>query len=248
MSLLGRDALDSFRFLRDHRELRGLLVTIFLAILGGGAIIPVGLDYINSLVGGVIFAERVAWLRTLSASPQTFMLVFMAAGMVAGALVVSRLERVLPLQVLFSGSVALFGVAMFGFASVNTYGVAALFATVAGACIAMLTVAGNSYVVHTTSDTLRGRVFTALESVIRVALLLSMVVMAPLNDLIGSAVVRLVSDQGMATQRLAMTGPRTTLLVSAGIVMSAAVYGFMVLRWRECDDEPGTPKDGERCG
>ncbi|MDZ4168939.1 MAG: MFS transporter [Coriobacteriia bacterium] len=241
LSLLGRDVRESYTFLRDHRELKGLLVTLFFAILGGGAIIPVGLDYVKTLVSGPVFAEGLAWLQQLSGSPQTFMLVFMAAGMVVGALIVPRLERALSLQVLFAGSVAGFGLAMLGFASVPVYGLAGLFAMGAGACIATLTVAGNSYVVQTTSDEIRGRVFTALESVVRVALLLSMVVMAPLNDIIGGYVLAFVEANGLAPDMLALTGPRITLMLSATIVLGAAVYGFTALRWQECDDE------GEPC-
>ncbi len=233
MTLLGRDVLDSFRFLRAHRELRALLVTLFFAILGGGAIIPVGIDYVNSLVGGVPFADRVAWLEQLAGSPQTFMLVFLALGMVAGALVVPRLERNLPLQLLFAGSVAAFGVSMFGFASVERYWVAGVFVILAGVCIATLSVAGNSYVVHTTSDDIRGRVFTALESVVRVALLLSMIVTAPLNDAVGGMVLRFAEQSNLVPANVVLTGPRLTLQLSALIVIGAAVYGFRAMRWRE---------------
>lgn len=237
LSLLGRDALDSFRFLRDHRELRGLLVTVFLAILGGGAIIPVGMDYVKSLVGRDAIARGIPWLQQLTGTPQTFMLVFMAVGMVLGATLVPRMSRTLPLKTLFTGSVALFGGALFGFASVDRYWVAGTFAAVAGGCIAMLTVAGNSYVVQTTEDAIRGRVFTAMESVIRVALLLSMIVMAPLNDLIGKVMLRVVERNGLAPHTMALTGPRVTLQLSAGIVLLAAVYGVTTMRWRECDRE-----------
>lgn len=237
LSLLGKDAVDSFRFLLAHKELRGLLLTIFLAILGGGAIIPVGLDYVTSLVGGVPFADKVEWLNRLSGTPQTFMLVFMALGMFTGALLVPRLERVMRLQLLFAGSVAAFGVFMFGFASVELYAVAGLFAIGAGACIATLTVAGNSYVVHTTADELRGRVFTALESVIRVALLLSMIVTAPLNDVIGRYVAAFAEKSQLLPQDMVLTGPRITLQLSALIVVMAAVYGFRTLKWRTCESD-----------
>ncbi len=243
MSLLGRDALDSFRFLRDHQELRGLLVTIFFAILGGGAIIPVGLDYVNSLVGGIPFADRVVWLKQLSGTPQTFMLVFLALGMFVGALLVPQLEKRMRLQLLFAGSVGMFGLSMFGFASVELYAVAGLFVVAAGGCIATLTVAGNSYVVHTTADDIRGRVFTALESVVRVALLLSMIVMAPLNDLVGSYVTTFAENKGLLPQNMVLTGPRLTLQLSALIVIGAAVYGFRTLQWRSCDPCPEDDAD-----
>ncbi|MDP2232060.1 MAG: MFS transporter, partial [Actinomycetota bacterium] len=114
LSLIGRDVIESFRFLRDHRELRGLLVTIGMAILGGGTIIPVGLVYIQTLTGGVPFVNRIEGLQHLAAAPQTFMLVFLALGMVGGALFVPRLASRLPLTWLFAGSVAAFGVSMVG--------------------------------------------------------------------------------------------------------------------------------------
>jgi MFS family permease len=171
------------------------------------------------------------------------MLVFMALGMVTGALVVPRLEHTIKLQLLFAGSVAGFGVAMLGFASVNYYWLAGIFAIIAGACIATVTVAGNSYVVRTTADELRGRVFTALESVIKVSLLLSMIVMAPLADIIGKMVQRFVETNGLAPSSVTLTGSRITLQICSFIVLGAAVYAFKTLDWRVCDDDSREPTD-----
>jgi dTMP kinase len=236
LSLIGRDVVESFRFLGEHRELRGLLITIGLAILGGGAIIPVGQTYVEDNLTGVLpFADRIEGLQQLTATPQTFMLVFMAVGMVVGALVAPRLERKVRLQLLFPGSVAAFGCALLGFASVDYYWLASIFVALAGVGIAMVSVAGNSYVARTTADELRGRVFTALESVIRVSLLVSMVVMAPLADLIGGYVEDFVMSHGLAPSAVTMTGSRITLQLSALLVIGAAVYGFRALRWHECD-------------
>ena len=243
-SLIGKDVVESFRFLGAHKELRGLLVTIGLAILGGGAIVPVGFNYVkNNLIGALPFADRVRALQELTATPATFMLVFLALGMVVGALVVPRLEHVVKLQLLFAGSVAGFGGAMLGFASVDYYWLAGIFAIVAGACIATVTVAGNSYVIHTTADELRGRVFTALESVIKVALLLSMILMAPLADFIGTLVKGFVTANALAPENVTLTGSRITLQICSLIVLGAAVYAFKVLEWRECEDEPCDPVD-----
>lgn len=238
LALIGRDVVESFRFLAAHRELRGLLVTIGLAILGGGAIIPVGTTFVQeNLTGQLPFADRFEQLQQLTATPTTFMLVAMATGMVVGALVVPRVEQRVRLQLLFAGSVGAFGASLLGFASVDTYWVASIFGALAGTCIATVTVAGNSYVIRTTADELRGRVFTALESVVRVALLLSMIVMAPLADVIGTFVERFVEARGLPTAGYTMTGSRITLQLSALVVMGAAVYGFRALRWRECEDE-----------
>lgn len=230
LSLIGRDALESFRFLRERKELRGLLLTIGLAILGGGSIITVGLAYVQDILAdGVPILDQFDAVRSLVAAPQTFVLVLLALGMAAGAVIVPRLARRIPLQLLFLGAVTTFGVAMLAFASIGVYWVSLLFGVTAGFCIACLTVAGNTYVVRTVSDEIRGRVFTAMESVIRVSLLLSMVVVAPLADVLAALVRRL--SAGM-TDPSWFTGPRITLQIASLIVLGAAYYAYRTLNWR----------------
>lgn len=236
LSLIGRDALDSFRFLKQRKELRGLLITVGLAILGGGSIITVGLAYVQDILAdGVPILDRFEAVRNLVAAPQTFVLVLLALGMAAGAIAVPRLARRIPLQMLFLGAVTTFGAAMLAFASIGVYWVSLLFGITAGFCIACLTVAGNTYVVRTVSDDIRGRVFTAMESVIRVSLLLSMVVVAPLADLIAALVARLSS--GM-TDPSWFTGPRITLQIASLIVLGAAYYAYRTLNWRVAEQAP----------
>ena len=249
ISLLGKDVVESFRFLREHVELRSLLVVIGLAILGGATLIPVGVVYIaeqsGNLVGGIPVLEGIPALKALVGSRQTFVLVCLAVGMTLGSLVVPRVERHLSLQLLFAGSVAMFGVAMFGFASVRQYWIACLFTIVAGACIATLTVAGNSYVVRTTTDAIRGRVFTAQESIIRISMLLSMVVMAPLGDIVANTIRGIVARSGVPYDEVYLTGPRITLWVGSLIVMAAAVYGFKTLNWRQAEECVPTAEEAD---
>ncbi len=236
LRLVGSDVLDAFRFLRDHRELRGLLVTIGLAIFGGGAIVTVGLVFVpQQLVGRVPFADEFPWLEQLAAAPTSFMLVFLAIGMVGGALVVPRLAGFLRLQLLFLGGVAGFGFAMFAFALARSYLVAGALALVAGTFVATVTVAGNTYVVATVADEIRGRVFTALESVIKVSLLASMLLMAPLGDLVSAAVERLLRAYPDTLGLLGVTGPQVALQLASLVVLAAAVYAFRTLEWRTCE-------------
>jgi dTMP kinase len=237
-SLIGADVVESLKFLGGQRELRGLILGLGLAILGGGAIIPVGANYVEqNLSGALPFASRFSQLQQLTASPTTFMLVFMAVGMVFGALTVPKLENRVPIATFFGGSVLLFGLALLGFASVRHYLPAAMFGVVAGACIAMVSVAANAFVVRTTADELRGRVFTAMESVTRLALLLSMIVMAPIADLIGTYVYKFVIQNEMASQSVYWTGSRITLQLSACIVLAASAYAFAVLSPKPTDAE-----------
>ncbi len=234
LTLIGRDVVESFRFLGEHRELRGFLVTVGAAILGGGTIIPVGIVHVN--VGRSPIFERIEFLQRLAATPQTFLLVFLAFGMVFGALIVPRISERLSLQLLFLGGVGGFGLSMFGLASVTTYSLAAIFAVTAGVCLAIVTVAGNTYVIHTVADEIRGRVFTAMESVIRVSLLLSMLVMAPVADLAGRIVKAIVESRGMAASSVTITGSQVALQLASLVVLAAAVYAYRTLNWRRCEE------------
>lgn len=233
LSLVGKDVVESFQFLRAHRELRAFLVTIGLAIVGGGAIIPLAPVYVQqNLTGRIPFLDRVPVLERLIGAPQTFMMVFLALGMVAGALVAPRLAVRLRLQLLFMGGVAGFALSMFLFASVGLYWVALVFTTLAGLAVAVVSVAGNSYVVRTVADEIRGRVFTALESVIRVALLFSMVVFPLVGDLVASVMQRLTEQRGILPLSITFTGSRVTLQLASLVVAGAAVYGYRTLDWR----------------
>jgi dTMP kinase len=240
LSMIGRDAIESFRFLGEHHELRGFLISIGLAILGGGAIIPVGLNYVaNNLSGGIPFIEKMPLLQRLVAAQQsTFMMVILAFGMVLGAVIVPRLAQGIRLPMLLVSGIAAFGTAMLGFSLVTNYSVAAVFGVAAGFALADVTVAGNTYVSETVDDRIRGRVFTAMESVIRVSLLLSMVVTAPLGDLVTMAVKRFALAGGQVPNYLYWTGERITLVLASLIVLGAAVYAFRRVDWRGTKEAP----------
>lgn len=237
LRMFGSDVKESFTVLAERKELRALLVSIGLAILGGGAIVSVGLVYVQqNLVGGVPFLALVPPLQRLaSQAPQTFMMAFLALGMFLGAVIVPRIAQRLSLQMLFVAGVGLFGASMLGFATTGIYWVAAVFATISGFCVAQVTVAGNTYIGEAVADEVRGRVFTALESVLRIALLASMVIVAPLGDIVSGQVQRFVEATGGNPLQLTLTGSRITLLLASAIVLAAAVYASRAIAWRRTD-------------
>jgi dTMP kinase len=237
LSMLGSDIRESFQTLRSRTELRAILVSIGFAILGGGAIISVGLVYIQSLSGPIPLLSQlqhvIPSLRTFDAlnaqASTTFMLAFLALGMFLGAIIVPKLAARLPLEALFVSAVALFGVSLLGFALSSVYSIASIFAVAAGFFVAQVTVAGNTFVSETVEDALRGRVFTALESVLRVSLLASMLLIAPLGDLVNKVAGQYLSATGL---HLSLTGPRVTLVCAAVIVLAASVYAYAAVDWR----------------
>ena len=234
LAMIGRDVLESWDILRRHRELRGLLVSAGFAILGAGAIVSVGLVYVRqNLTGSIPGIEHVKLLyQAATQAPETFMLVFLGIGMFAGAVTAPKVAERLTLGALFVVSVTGLALSLLGFAAVSIYWVAALFAIAAGFFIASATVAGNTYVADAVANELRGRIFAALESITRVALLASIVLTAPAGDLIGGLVRYVVTATGGDPTRVALTGSRITLLLASGIVMGAAFYSSRAIDWR----------------
>ena len=236
--IIGKDAIDSLKFMAHYEELRGILVSMFIGIVGGGAVVAVGLNYIASLDGRIPLANNLVWLQRFSSSRQIFILTFLAIGMAAGAVIVPRIEKRLNARYLFPSSLAVFAVGMIGFAFTGQLFIATLYAIGAGACIALVYVTGTNYIIQNVSDDLRGRVFTSMEAVIRIALLVSMIVTAPASDFIGKFLRNFLNSHGMTkVLGLPLTGERLTLLFSALIVAFAAWYGFKKLVLEE-----GRPK------
>jgi len=241
LRLIGRDVVESWQILRDQKPLRGFLISVGFGILGGGALISVGLVYVQqSLVGGIPFLDLVPPLQRVAAQgPQTFMLVFLALGTFAGAVLVPRFARTMTLERLFVIGVWGFGLAMLGFAASSLYWLAALFGAAAGFLLAEVTIAGNTYVAETVADESRGRIFAALESIIRIGILASMLLTAPLGDFLGGVVRSAVLSSGGAAAGVYLTGPRMTLMFAAFVVLCAAVYAGIAIDWRSDNPHRG---------
>ena len=245
LHLIGKDVVEAYRLIADQKQLRGFLLTLSIGIFGAGAIVPVGLAYVKeNLVGIVPFSG----LAHGASSPvgnvaETFMMVFLAAGMVLGAVVVPKLAERVSLQQLFVGGTLGFGVGMLMFATATQYWIGALLAVAAGFAIAVITVASNTYVAEQVADELRGRVFTALDSAIRVALLASMIVLAPIGDAISQLIGRIVVAEhpGMF---MYFTGTRVTLIVASLIVIGAGVYAALALDIRSSRRDEASGRTG----
>jgi hypothetical protein len=65
-----------------------------------------------------------------------------------------------------------------------------------------------------------------------VALLASMVIVAPIGDLVSRQVQAVVKATGGDPAKLVLTGPRITLIVASCIVLAAAVYASRAIPWR----------------
>jgi dTMP kinase len=161
-----RDMVDGMKFVRDEVIVRAVIIGMGIAIIGGGAMIPLGPVFARQVLGG---------------DAATFGLLMTALGMGAafGVVTLLAVQRRLPRRGVFSTSVMLTGVAMFIAVSFSSSAPAALFIAVTGAFAGTAYVSGFSLLQEEVSDDLRGRTFAALYTIIRLSLLISLTV-APL--------------------------------------------------------------------
>ena len=231
---LARDAIAPFRFLRTKPQLRTLLIALSVALVGGGAAIPVGLSYIASLKGSIPLADSLYVIYALSASRQIFMLALATIGVAIGAAIMPRLTTRLDAALLLPAFLAIFAAGMLGFAFNEQYFIAGIYAVAGGLCAAGVVLSGLNCIVRSVGEDMRARVFAATESVLRVSMLTSVVIMTPISDAISGYLRRGLGRVGIDEfLYLPLTGPRITMAISAIVVGLAAAFAFKAIYWNK---------------
>ncbi len=156
-----RDLLEGFRFVGGVRTVRTVVLGMATALFGGGALIALGQPFSRNvlLAGASGFGILVTALG-----------LGVGAGMLAVAVFSSGLTR---RDLTFAISLSLTGLAItFAAMSATVWG-AAGWVFVAGVTVGMAYVMGFTHLHETVDDTLRGRTFAALFTLVRTAFLVS---------------------------------------------------------------------------
>lgn len=202
LSRVGRDILESFRFLRENVLAWPMTVGIVSAFSAVGAVLGVGLVFSST---------------TLHAKAQGFGILETAfgAGMLIGLLSVNRLVQVMERDVLFPRSLAAAAVTLIVLAAMPNISLAALVGVVLGACCGAAWLSGYVLLQENVADEYRGRTFGSLTVLARLGLLTSLAVFPLLAAAVGSYSVH------VGGQRLDFAGTRIALWV-AGLGVIAA--------------------------
>jgi dTMP kinase len=162
-----------------------------------------------------------------------------AVGVIAVSVLQKRLRKVRT----FVGSVWCAGIALVVGTSMSTLELAAAFVAVMGVCAGSVYVLGFTLLHENVEDELRGRVFVALYTLVRLCVLLSMAIGPILADLFDGLSKSLVDRQIDVGIEIAVPGVRITLWL-AGIIM--VVAGFLTalsLRGLRSDGPPSPPAE-----
>ena len=206
-----RDLVEGLRFVRDDRRVRPLLLGVAFTFAAAGGVFSLGVG----------FAERVLGARPDSGF--AFLIGFLATGMIIGLLLSGPIARLIQRDVLFSSAIILSGASLIGMASTGSLNTAIPFASALGFFGGMGYSTGYSLMQERTEDALRGRVFSAAYTLIRIGTLLGLGIFPFLAEAIG--------DHTLATPfgDVWLPGSRTTLwlaglfAIGGGIVSMAAI-------------------------
>lgn len=207
-----REFAEGWRFIVFTPIVRAVNFGLATALIGGGLLIPLGVVYVEEILNA-------------GATGYVGVQIALGAGVGVGVLIVSLLTRLVSTSL---GRLELFMFAVLGAcisllltATFSSWvgviiGVAAL-----GVCAGFIYVLGFTILQFEVADDFRGRVFSALYSLVRLCLILSLVFGSLLSDLLDTLVVDKVSILGHTFD---LPGVRLTLWLGGLIIGGAGFY------------------------
>ena len=198
------------RFIVDDRLIRTVMVALGAALMGAGAVVSLGPIFVRELLAG-------------GSAGFGLILFSMGLGAAFGALVANTAGNRIPPVLVFSASFTLAGAALFLAASTGSLAVGAFLVGLVGFFAAPGYSSGFTLMHQHTEDELRGRVFGALFTIIRLCMVVSLGLSPIMAGLIHRLVARLFEDTVVDLGPFAvnLAGVRITLWM-AGLVIGGS--------------------------
>jgi len=229
-----RELRDGWRFMFINPTVRAVMVGIGTGLIGGGMVVPLGDIFSRRVLGG-------------GSAGFGLLLTGMGFGMAAGVLLVTTMQKRLPKVRVFCWSVFLAGVAILLAATMETLPAAVLFVALLGICAGSVYVLGFTILHETVEDDMRGRIFSALYTLVRFCLLLSFSLGPLLAESLGRVSRRLFEDGRVevAGFDVLLPGERLALWLAGVVIIGAGLLAFTSLRVGERRAVVDVDADGE---
>jgi MFS family permease len=223
-----RELKEGWSYIFINPVVRAVNVGLATGLIGGGMLVPLG----------PLFATQVLHAGTAGFGLFIFAL---GCGVAVGVVLLSVFQRHIPKARVFAGSVFTAGISLIVAASMSALGPAALFVAILGVCAGSVYVLGFTLLHESVDDELRGRIFSALYTLVRFCVLLAFAVGPFLADLLDRFSRNVLDgDITVLGVTIAVPGVRLTLWLAGLIIMGAGVLAWMSLRaGREAAPDPG---------
>ena len=208
-----RELREGWQFVFLNPVVRAVNLGLATGLIGGGMLVPLG----------PVFADQV-----LGAGQSGFgVLIFaLGLGVAGGVITISVFQRRVPKEWVFVVAVFVAGFSLGTAASMSALELAAAFVFVLGICAGCVYVLGFTMLHEHVEDELRGRIFSALYTLVRLCVLIAFAVGPFLSELLGELSESLFDDGhvGLFDVSIAVPGVRLTLWTASAIIV---VAGFI---------------------
>lgn len=213
-----RELKEGWSFIFINPVVRAVNVGLATGLIGGGMLVPLG----------PVFSDRVLDAGTAGFGIFIFAL---GSGVAVGVVVLSVFQRHIPKARVFAGSVVVAGLSLLVAASMSALEFAALFVAILGVCAGSVYVLGFTLLHESVDDELRGRIFSALYTLVRFCVLLAFAVGPLLSDLLERLSRRFFDGHiSVVGLDVAIPGVRLTLWLAGLIIVGAGVLAVLSLR------------------
>lgn len=212
------DLKEGLGFMRTDPLTRGILGMMIVGFIGGGSL----------YILGAPFAEQVLQVRD---AKFTLLLSGLMIGVVVGAALTPWVSKRLPISSWFTRAVIGFGAAMVAFSFMTFYFLSLAVISIGGILLGYLLVSSYTLLHEHLAADIRGRVFAAMQTIMRTCLLASMGIFALIALLFQQLIPWKVADPVYKTLDLGFYQvkfyPAMLALIVGGIVVIVGGMTFM---------------------
>ncbi len=204
------DFMEGFRYMKSHRLTRLVLFLTVTCFLGGGTV------YVLT----VGFTHQVLHRGDASFLTIVFLLLM---GMMFGAVAAGALKNYLQKEKLIGPLVALFGAGIVLFALITPFfWLTLIICLLAGVCMGYSTVGMITLMHENLAEEFRGRVFSAIQTLMRSSIFISIIIAGPLADLIN----KYLADVNIFGLHVKLNGPQVILTIGGVVITLAGIYSL----------------------
>jgi len=202
----------------SNHTVRAVNLGLATGLIGGGMLIPLGAVFSTDVLGA-------------GAAGYGLFTTALGFGVAVGVVGVATLQKRLPKRTVFTGALFFAGISLFCAASASTMAIAVLFVALMGVSVGPVYVLGFVLLQQEVPDDLRGRVFSSLNTLVRLCILISMVAGPLLAALLGRASSALIEGHlDLPGGTLDLPGVRLALWLAALIIVAAGFAAMYSLR------------------
>jgi len=209
---------EGWREIFSNHTVRAVNLGLATGLIGGGMLIPLGAVYSTEVLGA-------------GAAGYGLFTTALGFGVAIGVIGVSTLQKRLNQRRTFIVALFAAGVALFIASSSPSLWMAVTFVGLMGVAVGPVYVLGFAMLQQEVHDDLRGRVFSSLNTLVRLCILIAMVAGPLLAAFFGGVSRALFDDQlSIAGRTFSLPGVRLALWLASAIIIAAAFAAWASLR------------------